>query len=83
MDYSYKCFLYQEFFGTLDVLKMVVRSSAYWYDMLIHVNTTVKIIPRLFTDILEAIEDAPIGNAGVLKDLIQCGTAKYIIQRWK
>jgi len=47
--------------------------------MFIHVNTLVKITPRFFTDPLGVIEDAPICNAGVFRDLTQCGDAKYII----
>jgi len=35
-----------------------------------------KITPRLFTDPLGVIEDAPICNAGVFRDLTQCGDAK-------
>jgi len=30
-------------------------------------------------DTLEVIEDAPICNAGVIRDLTQCGDAEYII----
>ena len=38
-----------------------------------------KIIPTKATGPLAIIEDAPICNAGVFKDLTQCGDAKYII----
>jgi len=45
--------------------------------MLIH---WLKITPRFFTDPLGVIEDAPIYNAGVFRDLTQCGDdAKYKI----
>ena len=37
-----------------------------------------KIPPRFFTDPLGIIEVAPICNAGVLRDLTQCGDAEYI-----
>jgi len=47
--------------------------------MFMHVNTLVKIIPRLFIEPLGVIEDAPICNAGVFKDLTQCGDATYKI----
>ena len=38
-----------------------------------------KIIPRLFTDPLEVIEDALICSTGVFRDITQFGDAKYII----
>ena len=44
--------------------------------MLIHWS---KITPRFFTDPLGLIEDAPICNAGVFRDLTQCGDVKYKI----
>ena len=44
--------------------------------MLIHWS---KITPRLFTDPLAVIEDAPTCHAGVFMDLTQCGDAKYKI----
>jgi len=44
-----------------------------------HVNTLVKITPRFVTGSLGVIEDAPIYNAGVFRDLTQCGDAKFII----
>jgi len=59
---------------------MVVGSSAYWCDicsyMLMHWS---KITPRFVTDLLGVIEDGPICNAGVFRDLTQCGDAKYKI----
>ena len=42
--------------------------------MLIHWS---EITLRFFTDPLGVIEDAPICNAGVFRDLTQCGDAKY------
>ena len=62
----------------VDVLKMVVGSSAYWCDMFIHVNTLVKNNTCNFTDPLGVIKDAPICNAGSYSDLTQCGDAIYI-----
>jgi len=44
--------------------------------MLIYLS---KITPRLFTDPLGVIEDAPIFNSGVFMDLTQRGDPKYII----
>ena len=44
--------------------------------MLIHWS---KITPRFVTDPLGVIEDVPICNAGVFRDLTQCGDAKYKI----
>jgi len=38
-----------------------------------------KLTPRFFTDPLGVIKDAPICNAGVFRDLTQCGDDKYII----
>jgi len=38
-----------------------------------------KITPIFFTNPVGVIEDAPICNAGVFRDLTQCGDAKYII----
>ena len=38
-----------------------------------------KITPIFVTDPLGVIEDAPICNVGILRDLTQCGDAKYII----
>ena len=62
--------------NAFNLLKMVVGSSAYRCDMFMHVNTLVKkITPRFFTDPLNVIEDAPICNAGVFRDLTQCGDA--------
>jgi len=58
---------------------MVVVSSACWCDMFIHANTLVKIIRRFFTEPFWVIEDAPICNAIVFRDLKQSGHAKYII----
>jgi len=45
-------------------------------SLLIHLS---KITPKIFTDPLRIIEDSPISNAGVIRDLTQCGEAKYII----
>ena len=44
--------------------------------MLIH---WYKITPRIFTDSFETIEDVPIGNAGVFRDLTQCIDIEYVI----
>ena len=57
-------------------VKMVVGSSAYWCDMLIHWS---KIPPMFLTEPLEVIEDEPICNVGLFRDFTQCGDAKYII----
>jgi len=44
--------------------------------MLIHWS---KITLRFLTDPLGVIEDAPICNAGVIRDLTEVGDTKYII----
>ena len=44
--------------------------------ILIHRSKTT---PRFVTDPFGIIEEASICNAGVFKDLTQCGDAKYII----
>jgi len=55
----------------VDVSKMVVGSSVYWYDIFIHVNKLVKITPNFLIDPLGLFEHAPICNAGVFRDLIE------------
>ena len=44
--------------------------------MLIHL---IKNNPYIFTDPLGVIEDTLICNAGVIRNLTQCGDARYII----
>jgi len=57
------------------------HSSAYSCDMFLYVNTFVKNNSLyFFTDPLRVIKDGmSIWNAGVFRDLTQCGDAKYII----
>ena len=46
-----------------------------WQQAARHTDVT----PRFFSDPLGVIEDAPICNAGIFRDLTQCGDAKYKI----
>ena len=48
--------------------------------MLIHWS---KITPRFFTDPLWVIEDVPICNAGVFRDLTQCGDFESSIAEYQ
>jgi len=58
---------------------MVVDSSAYWCDILIHLKTVVKITHRFLTDPLGLIEDAHICNVGIFWDITQCGYLIFVL----
>ena len=45
----------------------------------IYIIQWLNITTRYFTDPLGVIEDVPICNVGVFRDLTQCGDTKYII----